>query len=618
MKRSLPILLALTLAVSLRAAENIDWERAKALYQRSQAGEKLTDDEQKYLEEAKRQRGSQEGKAQIPEKLRGIKEKMDRGEKLTDEEQKLVDEFQKRRGEGGNPGGGADMARAKQLFEKKQRGETLTADEEKFLEEVKARHAAREGGGGPNKEKLRGIKEKMDRGGKLTDEEQKLVDEFQKRKGGGENPGGGADMARAKQLFEKKQHGETLTADEEKFLEEVKARHAAREGGGGPNQEKLRGIKEKMDRGEKLTDEEQKIVDEFRNRRGGGGGGVDMERAKQIHEKKQRGEALTDEEQKILDEAMRRRGQGGAGGEKKPGARVAPPAAPKDLTPLSELTADYKGQDGGLYGGGKNEPPAAHAALASKALAEIKPLDREGKPSADGKIALMSIGMSNTTQEFSAFVPKANADPRKAQSVVVVDAAQGGMDATAWASADANPWRVAGQRLHAAGVSPAQVQAVWIKQALKGPQTGFPAETERLRDRLSEIVTLAKQKYPNLRVAYLSSRIYAGYAQSMLNPEPYAYESAFAVRWLIQEQMKGTPALNADASKGEAKAPVLLWGPYLWANGENARKGDGLTYAANEFAGDGTHPGNAAREKVANLLLTFFTENPLAKPWFVK
>ena len=120
---------------------------------------------------------------------------------------------------------------------------------------------------------------------------------------------------------------------------------------------------------------------------------------------------------------------------------------------------------------------------------------------------LLSIGMSNTTQEFSAFLPKAKADERKVRHVVAVDGAQGGKDATAWASADAQPWAVAEQRLRAAGVTPAQVGTVWIKQALMGPQTGFPAETERLRDRLREIVLLAKQKYPNLRVAYLSSRI---------------------------------------------------------------------------------------------------------------
>ncbi len=342
---------------------------------------------------------------------------------------------------------------------------------------------------------------------------------------------------------------------------------------------------------------------------------IDWQRAKEIHQRRQKGEIITGEETKYLDEAMRRR----VAGERPAGqAQVLrnPVPPPKDLTPLTELAGEYKGQAGGLYGGGKNEPTAEHAALARKAIAKIHPLDKDGNPAPDGKIVFMSIGMSNTTQEFSEFVPLANADDRKAASVVLVDSAQGAKDATAWATADAMPWKVAELRLRSFGVSPEQVQVVWIKQALMSPQKGFPAETERLRDRLREIVILAKQKYPNLRVAFLSSRIYAGYAKSRLNPEPYAYESAFAVRWLIEEQIKG--GLNADAEKGEVKAPVLLWGPYLWTNGLTPRKSDGLTYAENEMADDGTHPGMPARIKVAKQLLDFFTTNAFAKPWFVK
>ncbi len=330
---------------------------------------------------------------------------------------------------------------------------------------------------------------------------------------------------------------------------------------------------------------------------------VDWAKARALHQRVQAGGELSAKDQASYDEAKRQRATGGGQGQQRP------VPAPKGLVPLTELTAAYKGQDGGLYGGGKNEPPAARAALAQKAIGEIKPLDRDGKPAADGKIVLLSIGMSNTTQEFSAFVQKANADPRKAAPVVIVDGAQGGKDATAWATAAAPPWAVAAQRLQAAGVSPAQVQAVWIKQALISPQTGFPAESDRLRTRLREIVALARDKYPNLRVAYLSSRIYAGYATTTLNPEPYAYESAFAVRGIIQEQARGElPA-----------APVLLWGPYLWANGETARKADALTYARADLTErDDTHPSASGREKVAKLLLDFFTTSPLAKPWFIK
>jgi hypothetical protein len=91
-----------------------------------------------------------------------------------------------------------------------------------------------------------------------------------------------------------------------------------------------------------------------------------------------------------------------------------------------------------------------------------------------------------------------------------------------------------------------------------------------------------------------------------LNPEPYAYESAFAVRWLIQDQMKS-----------DARSPILLWGPYLWADGTTPRKSDGLVWKREDVANDGVHPTMAGREKVAKLLLEYFTSDSLAKGWFV-
>ena len=567
MKTPLPLLagiLALTLhfAGPLRSADQpIDVERARELFRRAQAGETLTADEQKYLEEAKRRRDAQDGGASPDrEKTRAIREKMDRGEKLTEDEQRAADEMRKRMAAGGQPGGAPDEAM---------------------------------------REKMRAVREKMEKGEKLTEEEQRMVEGMRRRMeaAGGQQGGGEFTWDKAHAAHAKEQRGDALSDDEKKLLAEARKRF---EEGRGPDQPQAPPQNPPGDR--------PQAKDDF-----------DWQKARAAHEKEQRGEALTSDEKTLLDTAKKRmsegRGPGQAGGGQ-PRPPLAPP--PKDLVPLNELTGKYKEQDGGLYGGGKNEPPAAQAALARKAIAEIKPLDRDGKPVADGKIVLMSIGMSNTTQEFSTFVPLANADPRKAAHVTVVDAAQGSKDATAWATADAPPWKVAEEKLRAANVSPAQVQAVWIKQALMGPQAGFPSETERLRDRVREIVTLAKQKYPNLRVAYLSSRIYAGYATTPLNPEPYSYESAFAVRWLIEEQMKGAPALNADATKGEVKSPVLLWGPYLWANGEVPRKADGLVFKREDLGGDGTHPSRSGQEKVAKLLLEFFTTNDLAKTWFVK
>src|SRR6266511_744877 len=80
----------------------------------------------------------------------------------------------------------------------------------------------------------------------------------------------------------------------------------------------------------------------------------------------------------------------------------AGPAAPARV-PLSELGAGmYKGFTGGLYPSGSNSTPAAHAAAGITRAQGIVPLDTAGASSPSGKIVLLSIGMSNTTQEFCA------------------------------------------------------------------------------------------------------------------------------------------------------------------------------------------------------------------------
>jgi len=296
------------------------------------------------------------------------------------------------------------------------------------------------------------------------------------------------------------------------------------------------------------------------------------------------------------------------------------------LVPVTEMgEGQYKGQTGGLYGGGQNTPPESHLKAAQEQTSLIQPLDANGVSSETGKIVLISLGMSNTTQEFSVFKKLADADPNKLPHLVIVDCAQGGQAARQWAYPGGNsnrpsPWVVMDQRLEKARVEPNQVQVVWMKQADISPaQYGaFPAHAQVLRDNMRLILHMLKTRFPNLRVAYLSSRIYAGYATTALNPEPYAYESAFSVRWLIEAQITNDPNLNHDAAKGPVVAPLLLWGPYLWADGTTPRQSDHMVWLREDLGNDGTHPSTSGRQKVAQMLLDFFKADPNARPWFLK
>jgi hypothetical protein len=361
--------------------------------------------------------------------------------------------------------------------------------------------------------------------------------------------------------------------------------------------------------------------------RGGQDEPIDFQKARQLRQRMLQGERLSEEERAYLERAK------AAFQKKQAAARKGLATGGQDhlgLVPLTDLTGEarYKGQDGGLYGGGRNEPPEAHRRAAMAAALRIRPLDAEGRPSPDGKVVLISVGMSNTTQEFRAFMRLADQDPEKSPAVVLVDGAQGGMEASAWASSPEkvtragrpDPWTVLDRRLRQAGVTAQQVQVAWIKQARANPAAlgEFPRHAEALKDDLAVIVRRLKGHFPNLQLAYLSSRIYAGYAATPLNPEPYAYESASSVRWLIRDQIEGKSDLNPDAGKGPVTAPLLLWGPYLWADGVKGRKAGGLRWERGDLAGDGTHPSESGQRKVAALLLKFFRTDPTARRWFSK
>ena len=141
--------------------------------------------------------------------------------------------------------------------------------------------------------------------------------------------------------------------------------------------------------------------------------------------------------------------------------------------PIDDLgPSNYQGFTGGLYAGGANNPPAAHAAAAlAIATNQIKPLDSSGNLDLDhGKIVMISVGMSNTTREFAStgtqnFKIRADADPSKNPQLVIVDGAQSGKDAIDWINPSAPTWTTVNQRLTAKGVTPAQVQVAWLKQA---------------------------------------------------------------------------------------------------------------------------------------------------------
>lgn len=330
-------------------------------------------------------------------------------------------------------------------------------------------------------------------------------------------------------------------------------------------------------------------------------------------------------------------------------ATTPPPAPPPggggtpgpafQATPLNDLGSNaYLGFTGGLYPNGSNLVPAPHHAAGLARAAAIQPLDRNGRPLPTGQIVLLSIGMSNTTQEFCSaggglpcsswtFMGQAAADAAvNHTTLTLANGALGGRTTNMWTSASSAEYdRVRDTVLTPQGLSEQQVQIAWLKEANAGPTTALPsvqADAYTLESGLGSVLRAMKVRYPNLQMVFLSSRIYAGYATTTLNPEPYAYESGFAVKWVIQAQIDqmNNGGTVVDARAGDLNynsvAPWIAWGPYLWADGTTPRS-DGLIWLQTDLQFDGTHPSQAGQTKVGTMLLNFFKTSPYAKCWFV-
>src|SRR5260370_1511132 len=67
--------------------------------------------------------------------------------------------------------------------------------------------------------------------------------------------------------------------------------------------------------------------------------------------------------------------------------------------------------------------------------------------------------------------------------------------------------------------------------------------------------------FPKLTMVYFSGRIYAGYSKGVakMDPEPYAYESSFAVKNAINDQLNGASNLCDGNGCTTLNAPWMSW-----------------------------------------------------------
>ena len=128
------------------------------------------------------------------------------------------------------------------------------------------------------------------------------------------------------------------------------------------------------------------------------------------------------------------------------------------------------------------------------------------------------------------------------------------------------------------GVTPRQVQIVWLSMPVSGKSWGtnlppeartFPADAQQSKHAWKEIVHAIHIRYPNVKIIYSSTKG-AMYMSPRETPsliggpiEPWNHDAAWGVKWVIEDQINGAPDLNYDPARGPVKAPWLSWGPYL-------------------------------------------------------
>ncbi|MBM3274647.1 MAG: hypothetical protein FJZ00_05820 [Candidatus Sericytochromatia bacterium] len=121
----------------------------------------------------------------------------------------------------------------------------------------------------------------------------------------------------------------------------------------------------------------------------------------------------------------------------------------------------------------------------------------------------------------------------------------------------------------------------------------------------SSVYDICRDRFPNAKQFLADSINYMGYSDKAELNEPGAYEQGVALRdWIAAE-------------RGFDEFPIM-WGAYMWADGETERADDGFNAVCPlDYMADGIHPSNPlGAEGLAELLKDRMTELSETAVWF--
>lgn len=298
------------------------------------------------------------------------------------------------------------------------------------------------------------------------------------------------------------------------------------------------------------------------------------------------------------------------------------------FTPITTLGTDtFMGEQGGLYPGGSNVMPTMHTKAGKSIGNSIKPLNAAGEVDFENGVVLFAgFGASTAGNTFNYLKNTIDTSTINIYNPCLkfITCTIGGKGLETMIPPQHNwYWTFIGDSIpESKGFTRDQVQIGWLKTASKTDSVAeFPMQPDSLYAKYIPSIQRLKENFPNLKILYISSHAYGGYAGELsdnaeLAGEPAAYYGGFAVKWVIEDQINGSPELKYRG--GGTNSPWLSWGPYFWADGLTPRANDGLTWECEDYDefGGGFHLSSQGLQKEMDMLIDFFMTNSSSKKWF--
>ncbi len=178
-------------------------------------------------------------------------------------------------------------------------------------------------------------------------------------------------------------------------------------------------------------------------------------------------------------------------------------------------------------------------------------------------------------------------------------------------------------RLEPKGITPEQIQIAWLFQGSRADTIfDMPGYGDAIKDRIQVTLSSMLVRYPNLKLVYVASPYYGGYADPTYEMyksihEPGAYRCGFGYKWAMEAQITGDPDFKYMAP-GKVM-PYMIWGPYTWADGINPRNYDSLYWNCEvdySTDGGGFHLSGSGKDKLAHIWNDFFKTDTLSEIWY--